>query len=628
MAQLLNYADKPEYVEQVKFLIDIYEDTRLNRKWLEDEWERWENIWKLKRDYYKYEPVLSEVYIPIVRKKTEDAVNDISNKLFPFGDNFMIYAMPNTPEAYADAVKKLLQYQFFEEMKVPVYIKVFLRELLVKGTAVMKIYFENDELKLKTLDLKNDFYVYPSTADNVDDALITFEKMIVDKYELERMAEIGKYKNIDKLDIVTDGDMPEKLSSARYVKQYPELPYYEIIEVYTNMKLGDDQTDIPYIISFSPKTKTILQITPSPYVIEKEDGYSSFKPYLSLPFIKLPDSFYGASLYSQVQYLQYMVNDIANLMLDNAIFVQNSIVKVDPARVTNIDSLVFAPRAMWQCEPDAVIFDRPPSLLGEGIAIFQNLKLLTEEYGNIGGFMPVTTKRNTATEVALYSQAMTTFIQTIVADIEMQFLTPLLQKAFYLDQLFLSRKKLQKILGAMAFNLNIKGKETRILKKEYGFRWVGTLQSMNIYIKNQQLMNFMQVLAQLPREKVNINWNYVIKQLWKTLGNTDIDSIVVEQENQESRDPVEENELLSSGKSLEVSFLDDDIQHMATHNQASVDFQESEPTIYALFVAHVRKHLKQLQQKQLLNQKLQEMQGQNTNINQQVNNPITGGTNE
>lgn len=604
----LNYADNPEIVKKVEFLIDIYQSVKTERKWLEDEWERWENIWALKRDYYKYEPILSEVYIPIIRKKTEDAINEISNKLIPFGDNFVVYPMPGTPEQYADAVKKMLQYQFFEEMKVNIKLKPVLRDLIIKGTAVAKIYWEKDQVKFKPVNIKDNFYVYPQTAEDVDDALITFERIIVDKYELEYMAELGKYKNIEKLSEVGDFDVKDTLTSGKYVKQYKELPYYEIVECYTKIKLKDDEPETPVIISFEPKSKTIIQITPSPYVVELENGeFEDFKPYLSLQFIKLIDSFYGASLYSQIQYLQYMINDVANLMIDNAVLVQSPIVKVDPAKVQNMQSLVYAPGAMWLCEADGAIFDRPPSLLGEGITTFQQLKLLTEEYSNIGGFMPMTTKRTTATEVAIYSQMMTTFIQTIVSDIETQFLTPLLKKVFYLDQLYMNNRKLKKLLGTLAIDAGIKGKERRILKKEYGFRWIGTLQSMNIFVRNQQLMNLIQILANIPQEVIGgkVNWLYLIKELWKSLGNTDIDNIVQKVDKEKQLDPMVENEYLVEGKEVDVGFYDDDWAHITLHNEASVNYQEDE-SIYNLFVSHIRKHLQQLQQKVALSQQMQQ----------------------
>ncbi|HOM27316.1 MAG TPA: portal protein [bacterium] len=607
--EIVNYADREDYVKKVRYLIDVYQDVKNERKWLEDEWDRWDNIWRLKtQKYQKYNPLISEVIVPIIRKKTEDVINEITSKLFPYGDNFMILPMPGTPEGYADAVKKLLQYQFFEEMKIPVYFKSLLREMLIKGTAVAKLYWEKDSIKFKILDLKNDFYVYPETADDIEDALITFERIIVDRDELERMAEIGKYTNVEKIKPLGSADVKERLTEEKYVKQYQELPYYEIIECYTKVRFNEDDRLMPYIISFEPSSKTIIQITPSPYFVNTDDGdFEDFKPYLAIQFHKIPNSFYGASHYSQVQYLQFMLNDLINIMLDNAILVQNPIAKVDPAKVQSIDSLIYAPGAIWQCEPDGVIFDRPPSILNEGLLTFQYLKNLTDEYSNLGLITPLPTKRQTATEIIAYTQTMSTFIQTIVNDIEVQFLTPLMKKTFLMDKLYISKIKLKKILGELAFKLNIKEEETRILEKEYSFRWIGTIQSMNIYVKNQQLMLFMQILSQIPQEILGgqINWQYIIKEIWKSLGNTDVDNIIKTPQNQQVKDPFEENELMALGKEVEVSILDDDVSHIFLHDERSKQYQEDE-TIFGIFTRHIQQHFNNLRQKMTLQQQLQQ----------------------
>jgi len=611
MAEIINFANNERKARELQFLIDIYNDLKVERDWLNKEWDRWENIWRARRDIYKYEPIISEVYIPIVRKKTEDAINDISNKLFPYGDNFVIYPMPGTPDKYAEAVKKLLQYQFFEEMKVPVYLKTFLRELIIKGTAVMKLYFEKDCIKLKVIDLRDDFYVYPSTAETIDEALIIFHRKIVDKYELERMAKIKKYINIDGISEISSSDVKENLTNETYLKQYKEVPYYEIIECFIKHQFDNNDKEEDYIVSFTTGEKRIIQITPSPFYETNSEGEAEyFRPYLSMPFIRIPNSFYGHSIYSQVQHLQYLINDYANLMLDNAVLTQNPIVKVDPARIQNLQSIVLAPGAMWQCEPDAVVFDRPPSLLGEGLATFNALKLLCEEYANIGGFMPMTTKRTTATEVAMHSQMMSTFIASAITDIETQMLTPLLQKSFLLDKLFLPEIKLKKILGHLAYQLNIKDNAKQVLEAEYGFRWIGTIQSTNLVVKSQQLINLLQMLGQVAQAMPQnaINFELIIREAWRCLGNTNIDDIIIKPEKQIPRDPQEENELMSLGKEVDVNPEDNDQTHIGLHNAKSVEFQDTHPTIFNLFVEHIRKHIRQMQQKVMAQQQMMAQQ--------------------
>lgn len=417
-----NLADDKQIVSRALDFIDIYKKVSGDRMALESRWEQYWNIWKVYIDT-RYYAGTSNIYLPVVRKNTEEGINNITAKLFPTDDFLNARAMPGTPDEFANAVKTLLTYQLSEEMVLPLTIKPVLREMLVPGTAVAKVWFDGRKRcpQLREMSLKDDFYIYPATVRDVDDAMVTFERMRIDRYELERMAELGKYKNIDELPKTgsLEDDKPRKGLVNEQQDSYDKLPLYDLVEAWCELELKKGERK-SVVITFSPSERKILQITPSPLKYKEQGGdISHFKPYVSMPLIRQPKSFYGPSIYEVAQRLQYAVNDCANMVLDNGILIQNPIVLVDTALVNNPAALVFKPRARWDCPPGAIDFARPPDVLANGLALINQLKFVTEEFSNIGGMTPMTTKRTTATEIATFNQMMGTFISSTVADIEM-----------------------------------------------------------------------------------------------------------------------------------------------------------------------------------------------------------------
>ena len=609
MSKIVNYANDKKAVEKAMEFIDIYKQVIDERSVIEDRWEQFWNMWKVYTDIKYYEGT-SQIYLPIMRKATEEGVNNIATKLFPTDDFINVRAMSGTPEKYADGVRALLVFQMVEEMQLPLHIKTSLREMLINGTCVAKIGFNGKKFApfFKPLSLKDDFYLYPSTVNDIDEAMVTFERIRIDRYELEYLAEKGKYMSIEQLN---EEGSEESLRERRTeiinkpVENNPKLPIYDLVETYCVMKLGNEYKDV--IITFDPTARKIIQITPSPYKYtspSKEDVY--FKPYVAHSLIRLPKNFYSPSIYEVGQRLQYALNDMTNLTLDNGILQQTPIVKADRARIGNMASLVFKPRAVWDCEPDAVVFDRPPDVLGSGAALVGQLKFWLEENANIGGLTPMTSKRTTATEIATYNQLMGTFISSTVADIEAGFTLPAAKKVFYLDQIYLENKDIKRILGLQAKYVQLGKEGKKIIQRDYMFRWLGSTQSMNIHIKSQQAINFIGMAASIPPQALGgnqINYSYLLKEAWRNLGNSDVDKVVIEK-NLPEIDPREENEMLLNGKEVNTHINDDDMTHILTHNLAGD--QTKDEAIFTNITLHIQEHIEQARQKLQVQQMIQQ----------------------
>jgi hypothetical protein len=615
---IINLADNKKIRTRAEELVyPVYQWVRNNRTTLESRWEQFWNCWKVYVDT-RYYYGQSNIYLPIIRKNTEEGIQNITTKLFPTDDFLGVLPMPGTPNNYALAVKDMLIFQMLEDMRLPLEIKSCLRDMLVCGTSVGKLYFDPFLRcpKLNALSIMEDFYLYPTTVADIDEAMITFERMIVDRFELERMAEIGKYINIDELsetgstEANANKERTEK-SINQPLERHAKLATYDLVEAWTEMELNDSKRE-PVTITFDPTKKVILQITPSPLKYKTPSGdMMAFKPYVGMPLIKNPKSFYGHSIYEVSQRLQYALNDCANLVLDNGILIQNPIVKMDTARVNNPASCVFKPRAKWECEPDAVVFDRPPDVLQSGLMLLQQLKFWTEENSNIGGMTPMTTKRTTATEISTFNQLLGTFIASTIVDIEYGFTLPLAKKVFWLDQIYLNSKDIRRILGAKGDYIQLgKGKEGTIVKKDYMFRWLGSTQSMNIHIKGQQTINFIGVAASIPPQLMGgkrVAFDKLLEDGWAALGNTNAEQIIIDDTNTPEREPQEENEILADGKEVNVNVKDNDIHHIMTHNAKAEGITDE--AILKMFVVHIQKHIQQAQMKFQISQMPPQMMG-------------------
>lgn len=624
-----NYASDPKLCEEVlKFVEPIYTKVTQGRRTFEDWLEMCYNMWLCKVDVQYYQGD-SNVYIPVIRKNTEDGVNNIASKLFPTEDSFGVLPLPGTPDAFAEAVD-ILQKAQLETIRIKTKIKPLLRYYIWSGTTFIKTFFDPNKQvpNFTVLDWRKNFYIYPETVDDVEEALITFEKLTVDKFELIRLKD-EKYdsKRVDELlekNVNTPAAQLESDQIFQITKdRFKELPIYDVVEAYTTFKIdkynekGEVTEEGEYedvVITWSPEHRIVLQISPN----ELEDIQGKpYKPYLGTQQIKEPGNIYGHSIYEVGQRLQYLLNDTANVVLDDAMWILNPIVKGDISGVNNPQGLVMKRGAKWDMpDPNQIVFDRPPDVLASGLALVNQLKFMLQEMTNIGSMTPMSSKRVTATEIATYSQLLGVFIGSTVSDIEETLMKPWLQRQYALNQQYLSEDELKAILGKKAFDIQRLGNRKKGLwSYGYDFKWLGSTQSMNMHIKSAQMIQFLEIASRIPKmpeDTYSIDMGHILKAIWRHgFDLPDVDK-VVQDKLASGLDPEEENKLMVEGKEVEVNVMDKDMEHIISHNISSEkpEVKDNKP-IFDIFVRHSQKHLQQMQKKMTeYNQKVGQNQAQ------------------
>ena len=520
-----NFADNEKIkTRALDFVNSMYTTITGNRRKLETWWEMIYNMWRLNIDiqYYKGQ---SNIYLPEFRKSIEDGVRNLSSKIFPTDDCFMIKPMPGTPQEYAEAVKDLLDFQLFNQMGVKQKLKMYLRPALYYGTGICKTYWNTagKHPVFKPIDLMN-FYVYPEIAENVDDASLTFERFTIDKRVLNEMESVGRYITDDMPDTYSQDALKRTRENLTYtiMKRYDKVPTYDLVECWCDFDIKEGDDPVPTCITFDPNHQVVLEVRENWFVPKK-------KPYISSPYIQVVDSFYGHGIGEVSQRLQYLVNDVGNLLVDDGIYTMNPIVKMDSGRVNNINSITIRPGARWDVsDPNAAVFDRPVDIMQSGLALVSQLVNRHREHTNIGGIQPMNlTKRVSATEMSAYTQAMSVFINDTVADVEETFMKPLLKRSFDLNQQYLNEEDLVKILGAKGYDIQ---KLKKINKKrggvsgvfngdnEYLFQWLGSTQSMNIHVKSAQMIQFLGVanaIPKTPQDDYKIQYPVILKAIWR-----------------------------------------------------------------------------------------------------------------
>ncbi len=600
-----NYASNQEIHDRVlKFISPIYKSVVDNRSVFENWLEMFYNMWRCYIDiqYYKGN---SNAYIPVIRKNTEEGVNNISTKLFPTEDSFGVMPLPGTPDKFSDAVNTLLRYQLYDQVKVKVKIKPTIRDFIRFGSTFLKTYFDPIRRcpNFKTLEWRKTFYPYPETSENIDDCLATFELMDVDKFELQRLSGDGTGKKYDTSKVnellskgvansIPDYNQPSVPGITQ--ERYKDLPIYDLVECYTTFDIKGKDEDI--VITWSPSQNIIIQISPN----ELRDAFGkSYKPYLAAQFIKEPNKIYGHSIYEAGQRLQYLLNDSASLVFDDGFFMLNPIVKGDFSSINNPQGLVIKPGAKWDMpDPNQIQFDRPTDVLSSGLNFINQIKFMLQEMTNIGGMTPMTSKRVTATEIATYSQLLGVFIGSTVSDLEEILMKPFLQRMYDLDKQYLTEKELRQIIGAKSFDVQTIGKK-KVFTYGYDFKWLGSTQSMNIHIKSAQMIQFLDIVSRIPispEDTYQIDKGYILKAIWRYgFDLPDVDKVVKDKFNV-SISPEAENQLMSEGKTVEVNFADKDMEHLLSHDKESQKYKQDDP-IFRVYVEHSQKHLHQLKDK-------------------------------
>jgi hypothetical protein len=668
-----NLAKDPDILRMVESeLVPLLQQIRDNRIRLEEKWQRYYRIWNCELDKNSYSG-RSKIYLAAARATCETWTSAIVRDFYPASDNWfeVINVDQVADEMRADSLEHLFYYFFKKQQKLKSDSLPLIRQLVTYGTSPGKLMFADKDQMVTALKLMKDgksyekvtqnvkyqygpmfrprsifnFYAWPETAPDVQEADVAFEDIEVSLAHIREMA--AKPMNPKNEDLGMVYEVPEEVYTStgssernrdwfRFRKEKLQKMGISTDPSDRWSDLGRDKRNLTECywrrdIDGTGEKEWLLTIINDWNVVRIQENpyWHKQKPFFVPRLLRVIDEFYGRGIMDTIDRVQYMINDMVNQTMDSVQYELNPITIVDPGSVAYSNSIRFHPGAKWlMADPQrSVVFTKPASVAAVG---FQTLSLLQGFIQDFSGAnaalqgQPAVRGRgraqNTASGMsAMISQGSMPMTQ-IIEDLEEQFGEPLLAMSYSLIQQFMNDKIMLRILGRRGAPLLQKEVGIEDIIGNYEFNWLGSIASKNRQILGQQMINFLNIARGLPPEVLQqLNWQWLVKKIWtEGLGLKDAPEMFNPNGYTFSVDPELEFRLNHENREIKVSPGDDNQKHLKQHylDRAEIkDEQELER-----WDKHIEDTTKALQaqiaqveqQKQLQQLKtIMEVQGQN-----------------
>lgn len=569
---------------------------------------------------------------------------------------FEVQPVSNENDDESAVIQAHMKWQIDKKIQLKVKISRFLRQVVTYGWAPVKCVWETETRKIygqeiveevvkkyvhdpitnkkmlvpvgtrktlveteKDIIVKNNptfdpvdifhFYLYPYTANSMDEVYGTFEIFRQSIVELKHEEEKGLYLNTNQ--VTGDaGSSPFRWpDDVRFATQeltadnLKNIPYMTGIEYWGwfDWSKEGDLSDVKQTVITMSESGTVLQLRKNPF-------YDQEIPYLMARFTELENEVYSDGLIAPNASLSYFLNDVYAQTFDTIAYTLNPIVKYNPGSVVNLNSLVFAPGAMWALlDPNDAVLDRPPDVSQVGFMAANQIKALIEEAPGTQN-IPMT-GRKAATHISAIQQEYSLPIMDLAENIEQSVLSPWLYKVYKRNQQFLNENEVFLVTGKNGVK-NFQKMSPEMLVGDYQFFWRGSNEATNIHVKSRQMTEFINAAAPyveaMRAQGAELDFAYIFKRIWReALGLDGEDRLIKQVETDTSIDPQTENMLLSLGKYIPVSRNDNHEQHLQVHEPLISSGDEY--TIKSV-MRHYQEHQFKMQQMQQSMQKQQTQQ--------------------
>lgn len=648
-----NFADQSVMASSAKtFLARISEDIKSKRETLNTKMMEYYNIYRTVFDVRYYNGSI-EVYDPQLRKNVEFYVSRLKKALFPTEDVFEIEPVTPDSDEFAAPIKSHMKWQIEKKIQVNTKISRFLRQLVMFGWSPVKCVWDRKEQTMvgltqiekivkerirdeitgkmrlvptgevrrelieeeKTVLVKNhptfdpvdvfNFYVYPATANSIDEVFGVIETFHLPLEEVQRKgreaSESGAplYANVENLAGDDGQDLWSWTTNARLSvdgHQQPldnkDMEYVTLLEYWglVNFGTAEDSEWEQGVITMTAKG-TVLQVRKNPF-------YDKQIPYFCARMSDLQNEFYSDGLIAPLASMQYYINDTLCQTFDCLSYSLNPIVKYDPGRVVNVNSIAFAPGAMWALtDPAAAVFETPSDLSQSGFNAVDRVKQIIEGYPGVAN-IPMT-GRKAATHITAIQQEYSLPIMDLAESIEASVMSPWLGRVYSRNQQFLDEEEIFLVTGKQGIKYWQK-LSPEMLIGDYNFFWRGSNAATNIHVRARQMMEYANVVAPfipvLQQQGKSFDAAYLLKRIFtEGLALDGADKLFPSAEFDRSIDPETENLLLSVGKYIPTAFSDNHEEHLQAHEELAAKGDEYSRKAAA---RHMEEHQMRLQQQQ------------------------------
>lgn len=498
-----NYADRTKFLSYVDYvkanIVPLMQQTRLDRRSLQDRWMEIDNTDTMTHDANKKYNGRSQAYLPIANRNYDTLVSNITKGLIPSDEYIGVVDRADKSSTKAQDVKTYLQWQFESVAKLRKKLKPFLREYVKYGNAVLKYrWYKGDDycpagLQVSARSIFN-WYIYPTTADSIEEAVMVFEDMDVPHLKLLEMERNKAWLYVEEAKQSTlaanadQNNRAERLAGA-------ELPnntvfptdhafIHRISEVWTFMQIDEVSKDKPTPV------KVVLANDSVVMEIRVNQMPDKKPPYLAARTEVKPGIFYSQGFGKKVQAFQYLVNDFANQTNDNGNYALNPIAKMIPNKLVGPPKALSPGVVMYMTEQDAVEFDRPPAdQMQWGMMLIDKYTTMGASYGGAPPQLQGTAGGKTATSSQILQRNAITPIQDIVEDLENDVLVPLMRITWLMATEFSDGNIVATVAGE---RVEISPSDIQL---DAEFRWLASSQSASQQQRAQQGIQLLSAMS-------------------------------------------------------------------------------------------------------------------------------------
>ena len=399
---------------------------------------------------------------------------------------------------------------------------------------------------MRVVDLFH-FYVWPRTSPNLQAAQLIFEDTETSLDHIRAMNELYMDPEYPEMGMVYDeideivncgGSIPEEILRAREERQRkwqaeydpndtapggkPSKGYVNLSECYwrgvipgakdpmSGEEYGEQDWLIVMVNDHWP-----IRIHPNPF-------YSKRRPYKDARMLRVVDEYYGRGVTEAMASMQYMLNDINNLTIDNITNSLNPIILINEDLVTNVESLRISPNAKWFVDPAGVQFITPPNVADVGLKTAQMMQAYIQDASGAsfiaqGQAAPQGRGRaqNTSSGMGLLLQQSSQGFQFALTELEEQLMIPLLEWNYQLAEQFMTEKLPILVGGERNTPLIEEPTGFEDVFGKYRYTWKGSQGVKEQMSLTQQMQNFMQLAIQIreadPQAQFEVKWAEVLR---------------------------------------------------------------------------------------------------------------------
>lgn len=612
-------------------LLEIFRDVKASREERDERMHDHYRAWSVDKTRADQEyNGRSDLNLPQLRKEVETMTRRLMKSLFP-PDYLSAESSDLANQQFATVNAQVAQHYLDNELKIKARLTPWVKQGVLYGTSPIRQFWRRDvnemfmrekyfvagkdgTLESKFKKVRRDVtlydgpvfraedmfqtWVYPSTASYPDELEIIFWRTKVSTQQLKAKKAEGTACRLD--EISNAGTSTEYYDTQERMQQFGETGYlhtvdegdgmHDLLECWLKVILPGSDKPVAVVVEIvNENIATRIQRNP----FWHQQPPIDFMRYILPP----PGEFYGRGLPEASIQTQHQLNDVLNQTMDSVNLSLNNVTIINPAFAPNADSFEVEPRAIWWADPSAVKQLVFPDLSAVGLKNASQLRGIISEMSDNSPQLPdpIAGKARSTGQAQLAFNEFQTDLVMFGQQITEEALQPQVEKMHSMLQQFLPDDKIIRISGRYANTWINRVVTAEDIVGRYNFKWNVALNAQNNTIKNQQMLNLLKVLPQIPPnalQRINFNWeNFLTKILRDGFEIKDVQNIIETENLNPSIPPAIEHKIVWLNGAIDVQRTDDHAGHIASHRKYLESLPKNDLYKQSVMAEHIQKHV-------------------------------------